>query len=208
MGVLKRLRASITPALLLVSLASQNAEALPTYFEFGAGLAKVSDSSPLTGVTGSLSGASIPVTFGIQLQNSATGLLFSIASQARYVTGSNPGGTRASFMTVAPTFRIEFWKLVLGVGYSKWIYRDLAFNKYPTTTALIFEAQLLFPITPEIDFGVSAARQSVTSMGASGPDPSMEYTGFFRLNFGYSSADLDKRRKFKGWRYPYGKGIW
>lgn len=207
MGVSFRLFGRITPALALV-FASQNAEALPTYFEFGGGYAKTSDSQALTGVSGDLTAASIPFTFGLQLQNSPSGILFSLAAQARYLTGNNSGGTRASFMTVAPMFRIEFWKFVFGAGYSKWIFRDLAFGKYPTASSLILEVQTLFPITPEIDFGLGAARQSITSMGAKGPDSTTELTAFFRLNFGYSGGDLDKRRKFKGWRYPYGKGIW
>lgn len=194
-------------SLILISLVLGNAHALPTYLEFGAGVAKISNPTPLLGVTGDMNGASVPVTFGLQLQNSSSGILFSIAAQSRYVTGNNSSGTRGTFMTVAPTFRIEFWKFVFGVGYSNLVYRDLSFSKYPSASALILEGQILFPITPEIDFGLSAARQSVSASGGSGPDPSMEYGAFFRLNFGYSAEDLNKRRKFKGWRYPYGKPI-
>lgn len=177
--------------------------ALPTYVEFGGGIAKTTDSQSLTGVSGALTGMSVPFTFGIQLQHSSSGLLFSLASQLRYVSGSASGGSSATFATLAPTFRMEFWKFVFGVGYSKWIYRDLAFSKYPAASALVLEGQMLFPITPEIDFGLSAARQAVTPS----PSSSLEFTAFFRLNFGYSSDELNKRRKFKGWRYPYGKPI-
>ena len=72
---------------------------------------------------------------------------------------------------------------------------------------LTLEAQFLFPITPEIDFGVQASRESFTSAAYGGNPSVIEYGAFFRLNFGMDEEAAENRRKFKGWRYPFGSPL-
>lgn len=197
------------------AFSASSAFALPTYFEFGGAASIASEPSPLfqalnkSAAPSTSSIFAVPMTFGLQLQDSTRGLLFSIALQGRYFSGKTSNGESFSMVAPSPVFRVEFWKLVLGAGYSTFVFRGLSGGSAPEIKSnLTLEAQFLFPITPEIDFGLQAARQSFSTSYDAGPPPAstsiMQYGAFFRLNFGMSTAALTERKKFKGWRYPFG----
>lgn len=193
---------------------STPAQALPYYFEFGGTLATLTEPSALfqsQGKTASTSASGsfgVPLTLGLHLQERQKGLLFALALQSRYVSGNTGAGEAFTFMTTGPVFRLEFWKLVFGVGYTPYVWNDLVFTKdVSVTSVLTLEAQFLFPITIEIDFGLQASRQTFVSTYGTGPNPSTEYGAFFRLNFGFSEAGANERRKYKGWRYPLGSPL-
>ncbi len=184
---------------------SHEAKANIFYFEFGGGLAQgasVKSLYPESTQTDWDSGYSIPFTLGYQLQESQSGLLFSFAGQARYINASNASGSY-TLITTTPMLRMELWKFVLGAGYSPWVWQSTGFQKLQAN-ALTLEAQILFPITPEIDFGLQAARQQVSPKTSGATLTTLEYGAFFRLNFGMSETQANQRRKYKGWRYPYG----
>lgn len=190
------------------------AHAVPYYFEFGGNMATLTNPAPLfrsLGKTASNESAStfaVPFTFGVHLQESQRGLLFSLALQGRYLSGQTGGAENFTSLTASPMLRLEFWRLVVGAGYTPFAFKDLTFSRNgDVDSVLTLEAQFLFPITPEIDFGLQASRQTFTTAFGDGPDPSFEYGAFFRLNFGLSSAAAGERRKFKGWRYPLGSPL-
>lgn len=201
-------------ALLGVFSASRSARAWPYYFEFGGTTASLTDPAPLfqslgkTASTSATSSFGIPATLGIHLQQSQRGLLISLAVQARYLTGNSGAGESYSVMPTSPMLRVEFWRFVLGAGYTPWVWNDLTFRKNGAIDSVItFEGQFLLPITPEIDFGLQAARTTYSSsLYGDGPTV-LEYGAFFRLNFGLSDAALGERKKFKGWRYPFGSPL-
>jgi hypothetical protein len=206
----------LTLALILAGtfFGSTEVRAWPYYVEFGGTTASLSTPSPLfesQGKTASTSASSsygVPFTVGIHLQERQKGILFSLALQARYLSGTTGAGqTYASFPT-SPIFRMEIWRFVLGAGYTPWIWKDFTFKRNSALNSMLtLEAQFLFPITPEIDFGLSGTRTSYTSsLYGNGPTV-MEYGAFFRLNFGMSEAVTNERRKFKGWRYPFGSPL-
>lgn len=194
------------PTVLLLSLCfTTTAQALVYYVEFGAGYASVKEPQAMTN---SLDPAwtsefTIPITLGVNLQSRQRGVLFQLGIQSRYLNGS---GASKSY-TLIPNygiFRIEFWKLALGFGYSPYVANGLGFQQVPGK-AMMGEALLLFPITPEIDFGLNGAYQIFTAQnGNKGPNPAMDVGFFFRLNFGMSKSEANERRKYKGWRYPFG----
>lgn len=94
------------------------------------------------------------------------------------------------------------------MAYTPYVWKDMAFDKASTIdSVLTLEAQFLFPITVEIDFGLQASRQTFQTAYGTGPNPSTEYGAFFRLNFGFTEAGSTERRKFKGWRYPLGSPL-
>jgi len=191
--------------LLTGTVFSKSADANVFYFEFGGGLAQGSSIQSVypTSLQKNWDSAySIPLTLGYQLQESQSGILFSLAGQARYVGGTNASGSY-TLLTTTPMLRMELWKLVLGAGYTPWVWQSIEFKKLQAK-ALTFEAQILFPITPEIDFGLQAARQQITPNESGSTLVTMEYGAFFRLNFGMSDTQATQRRKYKGWRYPYG----
>ncbi len=200
-------------ALALVAFA-RPASALPYYFDFGGSMATLTNPGPLfaslskTASNESTSTFAVPFTFGLQLQERQRGLLFSIALQGRYLSGQTGAAENFTSITASPMLRMEFWRIVVGAGYTPFAFKDLMFSRNgDVESVLTLEAQFLFPITPEIDFGLQAARQTFTTATGDGPDPSLEYGAFFRLNFGLSSAAAGERRKFKGWRYPLGSPI-
>ncbi len=216
--LLHRIRLKNRTLLLLLSLAcllgTQSSHALPYYFEFGGGMATLTDPSPVFSGMGKSASTSesgsvgIPLTFGLQLQNNQSGLLFSLALQHRYITGNTGAGESYTLMTTGPMLRIEFWRLVLGAGYTPFAWKDITFGRIGAVDSVItYEAQFLFPITIEIDFGLQASRQIFTTSLGTGPNPSSEYGAFFRLNFGFSEGGANQRRKFKGWRYPFGNPL-
>ena len=186
------------------------AQAWSWYTEFGFSLAKVTnpantiDDAPASTFT---SPFSIPLTLGFQLQEVGEFPQFQLGLQNRLLKGSGVStadGSNKTFTTMASyaIARVEFWRLVLGVGYAPYLSKSIAFARREGSS-LLLEASFLFPITPEIDFGLSYAQQKFTTPLGSGPSTS-EYGGFFRLNFGMSASQKDQKRKFKGWRYPFG----
>ncbi len=195
-------------------LASRSARALPYYFEFGGTSAALTTPSPLflsQGKTASNTASSsygVPLTLGLQLQERQHGILAAIALQTRYLSGTTGAGEFYTSIPVSPMLRLEIWRLVFGAGYTPLVYRSATFKKDGgIDSVLTLEAQFLFPITPEIDFGLQAARSSYKS-NTYGTGPTiMEYGAFFRLNFGMSEAAAGERRKFKGWRYPLGSPL-
>jgi hypothetical protein len=187
------------------------ARAANYYFEFGATTVQMTNPAPLfqsldlLPATSAESVIGIPFTLGVHLQNSQRGLLFALALQSRYMTGSTSRGTGFTAFPISPMIRMEFWRLVLGFGYTPYVFKDLTFQKNGgIDSVMTMEAQFLFPISPEIDFGLQSARTAFKSrINGDGPI-AMEYGAFFRLNFGLSDAASSERQKFKGWRYPLG----
>lgn len=202
-------RVALWLALTFSFFAAPSADAVIYYFEFGGGLGKISEATavnPEATENETSGGASVPLTLGVNLQSRQWGPLFQLGLQARYVTGS-AGGATATVLTTSPVFRIEFWRLFAGVGYSPWVWKDVSFKKLQLN-ALTYEGGFLFPITPEIDFGLQAAMQTLKPKSGGGPEAkTLEYGAFFRLNFGLSSQNATARRKYKGWRYPFGNPL-
>jgi hypothetical protein len=193
---------------------SGSARAWPTYFEFGGTMATLADPAPLFQSEGkgssntASSSFGVPLTFGVPLQESQHGLLFALALQTRYLSGTTGTGETFTAIPISPMLRLEFWRLVIGAGYTTYVAKDLAFKKDSTIdSALTLEAQFLFPITPEIDFGLQAARTAFQSSRYGNGSTVMEYGAFFRLNFGLTDAMSNERHKFKGWRYPLGSPL-
>ena len=181
------------------------------YVQFGGGLARATNTSPYFSTQGnSLSTAySGNFAIGTNLQSRMSGLLFQLGIQDRYFSATAPDvkGAQKSFtfMPLYPEFRVEFWRLVFGVGYTPYVFNGIGLTQMRNTTALLGEVNFLFPITPEIDFGLGLAEQRLTQTGITAPT-TIEYGVFFRLNFGMSEGQSNERRKYKGWRYPF--GIW
>ncbi len=196
--------------ILLSFFTASRAHALPWYFEFGGGLAKVKNPKPLlVNATGNLSSTfQIPMTLAIALQSRQTAPLFHLGVSQRYFQGNatTVSGETGRFKTLTtyPVFRIELGRLVLGAGYTKWVWQDINYRKNPAS-AVLLEGSFLLPITPEIDFGLNGAVQSFKTDAGSGPR-TVEYGIFFRLNYGFSEEQKTSRRKYKGWRYPF--GVW
>lgn len=190
--------------LFLALFLSRESSANIFYFEFGGGLAQGKSVKTIhpSSLEEKWSGSSVPVTMGYQLQASQSGVLFSLAAQGRYAMGSNDSGSY-TLLTTSPILRMEIWKIVLGVGYSPWVWRNVSFSKIQASS-MIYEAQILFPITPEIDFGLQGAQQKITPTGGGSALTTLEYGAFFRLNFGMDEKQASQRRKYKGWRYPFG----
>jgi hypothetical protein len=192
----------------------RTAEAWPRYVEFGGTMATLTSPSPLFQALEKQSSSSasqtigIPLTLGIQLQERQRGLLFSFALQTRYLTGTTGAGESFSFFPTSPMLRLEFWRLVLGAGYTTYVWNGFSFKKNASIdSVLTLQAQFLFPITPEIDFGLEGTRTAYTSARYGSEASIMEYGAFFRLNFGMSESAAGERRKFKGWRYPLGSPL-
>jgi hypothetical protein len=148
------------------------------------------------------------MTLGLQLQERQGGILASIALQMRYLSGTSGAGDSYTSIPISPMLRLEFWRLVVGAAYTPLVYQSITFKRDGwITSVMTLEGQFLFPITPEIDFGLQAARTSYKSTSFGDGPTVMEYGAFFRLNFGMSEAAVGERRKFKGWRYPLGSPL-
>jgi hypothetical protein len=193
-------------------ITAPSAQALPYYFEFGGTMATWTEGASVMSGLGLAASApktsfGVPMTFGLQLQDRTRGILFAIALQNRYLSGQTEVGETFNAMTTSPMLRIEFWKFVFGAAYTNYISKSMTFQKADgVTAALTLEGQFLFPITPEIDFGLQASRVSFTTASSSSASV-IEYGVFFRLNFGFSANAKNERRKYKGWRYPFGSPL-
>ena len=187
------------------------AHALDTYLEFGGNLGNGTAPSGLfrdAAPTALSSPLFIPVNFLFQLQAIGDFPQLQLGLANRYGMGSGvdaTSGEKTSYSFVAnyPTVRIELWRLVLGVGYTPIVWNGLA-EKRLSASALLLEGSFLFPITPEIDFGLNLARERIVLGGVSPAFTTTEYGAFFRINFGMNAASEERKRKFRGWRYPFG----
>jgi hypothetical protein len=193
------------------ALSAPSAQALPYYFEFGATMATWTNPDPIfqaagyTSATTASGSYGVPMTIGLQLQDRVKGLLFSVALQNRYLGGQTGAGQPFTVMTTGPLFRVEFWRFVLGAGYTTFVSNGLSFQQADgVSSAMTLEGQFLFPITPEIDFGLQASQ---VTFSASGESSVIEYGAYFRLNFGFSDSAKKERGKYKGWRYPFGSPL-
>lgn len=201
-------------ALLGLIAGGPSAFALPYYFEFGGNTASLTTPAPLFQATGKGSATSagstftVPFTLGLHLQERQRGVLFAVALQSRYFSGQTGDGQSFTVFPTSPMLRVEFWRFVLGVGYTPYVWESITFKKASAIgSVLTLEAQFLFPITPEIDFGLQSSRETFSSSRYGNGPTVFEYGAFFRLNFGFSDAASSERRKFKGWRYPLGSPI-
>jgi hypothetical protein len=203
-------RSILAFSLFLGLFAARDSLAWSWYFEFGANLGKAKTPSPLL-LSAPRSELTSPlfihVTLGLQLQDTGNFPQFQLGVQNRYFSGSGVStttGANESFTTMAtyPVVRIEIWRFLFGVGYTPWVWKSIDFKKN-SAEATLYEASFLFPITPEIDFGLNYAQQSFKTDAGTGPKTT-EYGLFFRLNYGLDSEQKERRRKFKGWRYPFG----
>lgn len=190
----------------LAFFGARDASAVIYYFEFGGGLAKMKSASALYSTStqkapDSMSGGAGQATLGFNLQESQRGLLLQLGLQGRYVSASGH-----DLLATYPIARLELWRLGLTFGYTPFLWDGIGFKKLSgASSAMVAELVFLMPITPEIDFGLSGGMQWVTlESGGKSPSPSTEYGAFFRLNFGMSDNQASERRKFKGWRYPFG----
>ena len=194
--------------------ASPDARAWPYSFEFGGALANYTSPGALLLAQGkpasssASAGYDVLMTLSVQLQERMHGPLFSLGLQLRYLNGTSGAGDAFTVMPVSPVFRVEIWRLVLGAAYTNAVFDSLTFHRTGAIDSMLtLEAQFLFPITPEIDFGLQASRESFTSAAYGSNASVIEYGAFFRLNFGMDEAAAESRRKFKGWRYPLGSPL-
>lgn len=174
-------------ALFIGFLPLSNLYAINPYDEFGGGLSKASGESGGYGF------------FTLALPLWQAPLSAHLFTQARYTSLNDP------LLAIYPGLRIEWWRFTVGYGYSPKVWSDPKFIPYQSSKAQLIEAQFLLPITPEIDFGLTYATQSIKYTSTIDKSLRTQDMGiFFRLHFGFDSTDTAKRRTYKGWRYPFG----
>lgn len=206
---IKRMWVKTLTILFILLFACNHSQAMSWYVEFGGNIGSSKTLSPL--FTGTSSSSSLkspffaPFTLGLQLQDIAQFPQFQLGIQNRYFSGSDSSGGSYSVISTYPIMRIEIWNFMFGAGYSPFVWKNIYAKSFSSTSALLLETSFLFPITPEIDFGLNAAQERFRSPAGSGPK-TIEYGAFFRLNYGFSQKNKEDRKRFKGWRYPFGRG--
>lgn len=176
---------------LLFLLIPIHLHAAAPYSEFGGGILKQNG----------FSGGFGKLAFLLPLLGGSEGIFLHAGADVRGFQTTYLGNS-TTFASLYPSARLEWWRLALVGGYTPYVWKNSpsdSLSRWTGTRATLLEIQFLLPITPEIDFGLSAGRQQYQQQFST-----TEFGAFFRIYFDYEESDASARRKFRGWRYPFG----
>lgn len=142
------------------------------------------------------------INFGFQAR------YFALSKDSSTTTSSSSASTLntsdQNYLFMTPKIRLEVWNISISGGYTPYVYNS-SLDKYQGYSAYHVDAEILFPITPEIDFGIMGSQQWMTSDDSTRSlNPATMYGAFFRLHYGWKEKGKTAERTFKGWRYPFG----
>lgn len=185
------------------------------YLETGFGLGQIRHSSALFG-----EGAPHSTHFGFA-QNATLGYIFGssqsitnlhLGFHERMTTGTSEDGTEFGIMGVYPTLRIELTRLLIGAGGSPFVWARRGsgsgswsnYSRIDQGFGIYVESALVWRVVPFFHITVGPSFETIINAGTLSPKPAIQ--GTIQLRFfimdGFGSGR--SRRKFDGWRYPFG----
>ena len=187
----------------MISFHARNASAAEWYTETGGGISDMIGGGTFFGPTIGALGLGMAGTFtlGVDLSQPRNLIHFGLGLETKFLSASGVGGS-ASMLVPYPMIRLAMRRIFLTLGASPIIH---AKGTLLTAMCGLAEAGYLFPIDPEIDFGLSAGIQAVDYQSVIAPSAALDASVFFRFYIGKrsknSGAGMDA---YRGWRYPYG----
>ena len=187
----------------MISLHARDASAVEWYTEAGGGLSDMIGGGtffgPKIGATGF--GAAGTFTFGIDLSQPRNLIHYGLGVETKFLSASGTGGS-ASMLVPYFLIRLAMRRIFLSLGASPIIRAQ---GSILSAYCGLAEAGYLFPIDPEIDFGVSAGIQAVDYKSVIAPSAALDASVFFRFYIGKRSKNSGPGMDaYRGWRYPYG----
>jgi hypothetical protein len=193
--------------LLVAWATAPGAHAVLYFFDFGGGVVTSTGADDLLGASTSFPTPYGRLELGTPLSVWSSGeIQFGLQTRS-FVRGG------IQLIPLYPTLRFELWDFGLAASYTPWVWTlpGAVPERSLGTQALLIQVSYLFPITPEIAFGLETSWEKV-SLTASTQNPATHVSGgvFFRL-FGGKAPRGGKAssgpRDYRGWRYPYGVEI-
>ena len=154
---------------------------------------------PTIGTTGF--GIAGNFTLGVDLSQPRNLIHFGLGIETKYLSAAGTGGT-ASMLVPYPMLRLAMRRIFLSLGASPIVRTQ---GTILSAMCGMAEAGYLFPIDPEIDFGLSAGVQAIEYKSVISPSAAIDGSMFFRFYIGKRAKNggpgMDA---YRGWRYPYG----
>jgi hypothetical protein len=190
------------------------------YFDIGGGVSKMQSIGPFYGSPALDTSTSLGYNVNSALfWNLSSGapieIQLGLVQQLDSATGSTTVNSY-SLLALYPALRIQITRLYFTAGYTPLVWSNNAaagstasatsYGRAAGATAILGEAGILWPITPEFSLGAATDLQFVKSVDGSGPTPAMSASILMRFHFGYyggSGVDHNSN-EWKGFRYPLG----
>lgn len=190
----------------MLSFHARPASATEFYFDAGGGVTQILSASNFLGSTDSTlaMGGAFTGALGMDVSGAGRSLRFHFGILHKFLTGTDTAGSYGMQATY-PFLRIEMKRFFLTLGATPLLQKNTGAGYISATgLGMLGEAGFMFPITPEIAFGLNAGSQWISGGGGLSPAPAFDLGGFFRFYFGKRSSGGSGMENYRGWRYPYG----
>ena len=182
------------------------------YADAGASAVQIHTPSPFwgNGVPSASLGYGLSYGLWTTFSQSEPAINIQFGVQSRYSSASGTGASYG-FMAAYPEIRLQLSRLYFSFGATPFVMKSLDYNgtssslsRISDATSYLGEAGILFPITPKVSFGLSAAAEYVHENSVSSPNPIASANAFLRFYFGFGDGSHNSS-EFHGWRYPFGR---
>jgi hypothetical protein len=178
------------------------------YADAGASAVQIHTPSPFWGAGSPSAGLGYGANYGIwtTFTSGEPVLNIQFGIQDRYSSASGNGASYG-FMAAYPELRLQLSRLYFTFGASPFVMKSgsgTSLSRVTDATSYLGEVGVLFPITPKVSFGLSAAAEYVHENSVSSPNPIASGNAFLRFYFGFGDGSHNSS-EFHGWRYPFGR---
>jgi hypothetical protein len=203
-------------SLLIVALPAHAIGIYTPYLEtgFGYSLIKGGQSffSPASSSAGG-SGFGMNAMLGFPLLHQSVSLQPQIGFKAKLSSASASDGS-LGILTATPMLRLETPRFYVGLGLSPLVWKRVqpafgfdGLEKVPNALGYMSELGLLWRVAPFFHVALEGGAYMVS--GASGLSPRPAFDASFQMRFFFweepsSTAGAKGRRRYDGWRYPFG----
>lgn len=184
-----------------------------TYIETGFGTGQISGGNGLYG-SGTPKrtdfGFAQNATFAIAFGSANSFLQLHLGIQQRITSGSSSGMTY-SLLSAYPLIRLETPRMYFGFGASPFVWKKsgtssdfiTGYSKVTSAVGGFGEVGLLWRVVPFFNLALAGSAEAVSRSGQLSPSPALQIGLQLRFFLGDGMKSTGKK-KYDGWRYPFG----
>jgi hypothetical protein len=217
---LKHAHSALFPALAIAATLLPGASATAStnlYLETGFGVGMMMKSQELYPTAPARTGYGFGsnITFANAFGTGHSSIQIHLGIQQRLTQASGNGRSYA-LATLHPAVRIEMQRFLIGFGATPLVWKkdgtttDLltGYQSVSGAVAAFGEAALLWRVVPHFHLSIGGSAEFVSRSGSRSPAPALQATFNMRFFLGSGAqAGTGSRRKYDGWRYPFGVSL-